>query len=331
MSKRPIDRKRESAGMIEITDPDDPSGITGMIVIGKSLHALKENSIYEIKMGDDIDPKRSNPDIPNTYQRVLGYGSASPLVQRILLTAHVLFNKSYLPKGFDSEEALKQAFAALKDVTAMHDIAWQLKSDQTEAMKGARKAKHGMPVPAVGNIAARFESFIQKADHAQQSLLSIMRLFYGNKTAKNFETLTERVCHQHGADDAFCQFLKASWPFLNAVRATRNCVEHETPAQRVAARDFELNHAGKVELPSIEIIHPKSGSPRSGLLDYMVELTDSVSSIFELMIAHACHRHVEEVAGIKFGVFELPNDKRGGHRARFCYGFFDGKQVIHAS
>jgi hypothetical protein len=111
-----------------------------------------------------------------------------------------------LPKGFDTEEALRQAFAALKDVTAMHDIAWQLKSDQTKAVKEARKAKHGMPVPAAGNIAACFGSFIQKADHAQQSLLSIMRLFYGTKTAKNFETLTEGVCHQSGADDEFCKF-----------------------------------------------------------------------------------------------------------------------------
>jgi hypothetical protein len=40
---------------------------------------------------------------------------------------------------------------------------------------------------------------------------------------------------------------------------------------------------------------------------------------------------VEKVAGIKFGVFELPDDKRGSAQARFCYGFFDGKQVIHAS
>jgi hypothetical protein len=30
VNKRPIDRKRESAGMIDIEDPDDPSGITGL-------------------------------------------------------------------------------------------------------------------------------------------------------------------------------------------------------------------------------------------------------------------------------------------------------------
>lgn len=329
MKKRPIDRKRDSAGMIEIDDPADPTGITGLIVINGTLHALKENSIYEIKMGDDIDPKRTNPDIPTTYQRVLNLGSKFPLVQRTLLAGQVLFNKNYLPKELNTDKAMTLAFSALKDIAAMLEIASELEANQAEAVQTAHKAKHGFPVPAVGNVAARFKSFIQKADHALQSLLAIMRLFYGREKAKNFEILAEYACHTYGADDPFCNLMNAILPFLKHVRAARNCAEHENPNQRALTKDFHLTEAGTLEAPSVEVVHPKTPAPELPLLAFMTETIEQLGLVFELMVAHACHKHIVQPSPFMIGVLELPDEQRvGQHQARFCYGVYQGDRVV---
>jgi hypothetical protein len=237
MEKRPIDRMRESAGMIEIDDPVDTSGITGLVVIGKALHALKDNSIYEIKLGDDIDPKRINAKIPKaSYQRAMALGSTSTLVQRTLLLGQVLFNKGYLPKGIDTEQAVTLAFTALQDFAAMQEIAEELAADQSKAVETMHKGKRGFAVPAVGNVAARFKSFIQKADHAEKSLLAIMRLFYGKDKAKNFESLAEFICHRHGVENPLCKLMREAQQFLQFVRNARNSAEHPNHKQKAVAK-----------------------------------------------------------------------------------------------
>ena len=60
---------------MDLKFPDDPSEITGMFGLGESLLIVKRKGIYAIKMADQIDPNRTNPNIPNTVQRFAPYGS----------------------------------------------------------------------------------------------------------------------------------------------------------------------------------------------------------------------------------------------------------------
>ena len=324
MNKRPIDRKRESAGMMEIEDPFDQTGITQLLVIGGQLHALKENSIYQVNLADDVDPKRTNINVPNSYQRVLDIGSGSPLVQRTLLTAHALLNKEHLSKGFDADKALSLAFSALADVAAMHEIVSAFEADQNGAVQGVRNAGHGLPIPTIGNVLARFKSFVQKADHAFQSLQQIMRLLYGNEKAKSFETLAEHVCHKYGADDPFCKLMSEALPFWKRVRAARNNVEHTIPKQEVIVKDFHLTDAVTIEVPTVEVIHPKHPTPPTNLLDFMVDTLEQLSLVFELMLASACHREAALAGGVPIGVMELSEKQKGRHRPRFAYAAYLG-------
>jgi hypothetical protein len=41
MTKRPIDRKRDAGGIMEIGTPDDQSGITAIFPIGDDLYVVK--------------------------------------------------------------------------------------------------------------------------------------------------------------------------------------------------------------------------------------------------------------------------------------------------
>jgi hypothetical protein len=97
--KSPIDHLRESAGHVDIGTPDDQSAIKGFVKIDDELYIVKELGIYRFKLADEIDPDRTNAQIPNVQERLLQYGAATPFVGRTFLTASKLFDQ----KWFKSE------------------------------------------------------------------------------------------------------------------------------------------------------------------------------------------------------------------------------------
>jgi hypothetical protein len=335
MPKRPIDLKRDAAGSIQVGAGDDPSRVTGMFPIGDHLHIIKEGGIYEIKLADQIDPDRTNIDVPNTQQRVLSYGSSSELVGRTLLTAKELFNDSYLPKSFDHKEALRLSFEALKDLAVMAELESKLLEDQQAALATVEEQGRGrsLALPSVANMAARCKDFIQKCDHSLQSLLSIIRLFYGRDAGKKwYEGFSDMVSHLYGPDDPFAKFLAAALPFLQFVRNTRNCVEHPKENERLVINDFSIGSDGLIVLPGIEIIHLRTPHPPISAAEFMHRVNQNVIEIHELTIVYICSKQVQPIGGFATQVVELPRDKRRQSHVRYSYGIYgeDGR-VIRAS
>jgi hypothetical protein len=101
--KRPIDRLRESALSMEVGEPDGP--ITGFVKIDDRLHIVTIRAIYRIMLADEIDPGRTNPNVPNAQQKVLDHGSESEMVGKTLLTAKQLFDSGVLSQEFDKAAA----------------------------------------------------------------------------------------------------------------------------------------------------------------------------------------------------------------------------------
>ncbi len=62
--KKPIDIIREQGGNTQIGTEED-GAIEEMLNVGERLLVIKERTVYEMKMADDIDPERTNPNIPN--------------------------------------------------------------------------------------------------------------------------------------------------------------------------------------------------------------------------------------------------------------------------
>ncbi|WP_144441538.1 hypothetical protein [Bradyrhizobium sp. CCGE-LA001] len=78
--------------------------------IGERLHTVKTDSIYRILLADEIDPDRTNINVPNSQQKVLDYGSDSPLVAKTLLTGKQLFEKGFLGPNFESTKVIELSF-----------------------------------------------------------------------------------------------------------------------------------------------------------------------------------------------------------------------------
>lgn len=335
--KSQVDRLRESGGMMEIGTADDSSAITAMLSLGDILYTIKENGIYAIKLADSIDPKRINPNIPNVQQRVLNYGSEFQIVGQTLLTARKLFNESFLPKSFDCTRAITLSLDALKDIVAMYEEmkAFQLSEDTEKVAFDNRQQKNGsLIMPAIGNVKARCMNFYQKADHASQSLFSIVKMFYEKEVgAGGFESLAKVVVQKYGKDDSFAKFAIDVAPRLKCIRNIRNCLEHPNPPNQIAnVRDFDLGSDGVISPPMIEARYRGEHYPMMPISWFMTDTVDGLSGVFENMIAFLCSKHVQQIGGFQAEVIEmLPEWKqRENIHVRFSYGIQMNGQIVPA-
>jgi len=328
MTKRPIDRKRDASVQMDIGTPDDQSAVTGIFPIGDDLYVVKERGIYEVKLADRIDPNRTNIAIPNTQQRVLNYGSDASVVGRTLLTAKELFNPTYLPKNLDLAEALRLCFETLRDLAAMLDVAGALEQDQLVATRAVRHnvQKGGaVALPSVGSIGARCKDFVQKSDHSLQSVLGMVRIFYGKDAGRQwFEGFTKLVSKRYGESDPFSQFLIGVVPFLKFIRNARNCVEHPKDSQRIVTRDFFPQADGTILPPTIEIIHPHTPMHATPVSDFMSRVQENLVAIVEQTIVFICSKHVRPpMAAFPVQIVEWPEENRSQKHVHYSYGLYD--------
>ena len=123
MDKRPIDLMRESGGAFKIESDSDDTPIQEMCTLNSGLALITKNAIYEVKLANQIDPKRENPNLPhNVQRRVLDVGADSALMGQTLLTANALFKGKFLPSFVDTHKAMSLIFDTLTDLVNM-DIA----------------------------------------------------------------------------------------------------------------------------------------------------------------------------------------------------------------
>jgi hypothetical protein len=109
---------RDSAGSFELDNPDDGTPIRETLSLNDSLLIFTDKCTYEVQLADQIDPKRTNPNLPhNVRRKLLDYGIQSEFVCKILLQAKVLFQKNILP--VDTARALELSLDALKELIAM--------------------------------------------------------------------------------------------------------------------------------------------------------------------------------------------------------------------
>lgn len=120
--KRSIDRKRDGAVTIELCDPDDKTSIRKMVSISGSLYCITDKSVFLTCLADEIDPARTNINIPSIYRRELEYGFTNETVQRVFLLAEALFVKTHLGHNCDCDAAILHSMSATKLLLEMSEI-----------------------------------------------------------------------------------------------------------------------------------------------------------------------------------------------------------------
>lgn len=132
MSKRPIDIKRDEAMSFTIGNGGEHA--KEMISLGDRMLTVTDKSVFETKLADQIDPGRTDINVPKAVQsRLIAYGSDHAIVCQTLLTAKALLGEGWLKSGFDKEAGLRVALQAAEHLAAMSNGHAQLRAEWERA------------------------------------------------------------------------------------------------------------------------------------------------------------------------------------------------------
>jgi hypothetical protein len=331
--KRPIDRKRESGGMADIGTKKD-GAIVKMIKIGERLLILKEKSIYEFVMADNIDPERTNIKLPNNiHKQIIDQGSESEIVSKVFLTANALFNKGKFDEDVDIQKALNLTLDLIQELAILEsEIESYLGKE--EEVSTEYELKRDKPVsysiPSIGNAKNRCTTIFQKADHIEQTLMKIITIFYPNDgltQQSHFPRLRDIIKGKYGETDSFTKFLESTLDFMKLIRNLRNALDHQL--EGVEIYDFELAANSDVLAPSIELDFKGSKLERQSLSEFLKILIPNYIHICELTIVHLAGRNFIPTL-MQQVIREIPEEKRRNKLVRYSFwsamgvgGYFD--------
>jgi hypothetical protein len=324
MEKRSIDIKRDSAGKFRLQAGDDDTGISEMFVLNDALLLATSKGLYEVKTADQIDPERTNPSLPHNLQRrILSLGTESELVGRTLLTAKILFLEKFLPPSVDVKNAMSFTFEVLKDIIAMDVEANDFQSaEKHEIEKAASRSSEpgSFTLPSMTDVETRCKTFFQKADHVEQALWDIVRIFYPTFQAKcHFDKLLDLAQNQYGSNDDFTKFIGEALPCLLMIRNVRDCLDHRN-AKGVILTNFFMRPDGTIDRPTIEVAFRGTKQPKVELALFLPAVVKSMLSVFETMIAFLCGKNPRAIAGLPIHVGFVTESRRRNKFVRYSFG-----------
>ena len=331
-TKRPIDKLRDSAGAFDINTPGDETAISGMMSIGdERLLIIKGKGIYEIKLADQIDPKRTNINTPSTIQKVLSYGSDDSWVGSVLLTANELLKKSIIGEQVDCDKILNMVLLISQDIAGALEVSESYSKKEQRALNSFDykiRADRSVILPSINDVSSMCKGFLQKSDHALRELFDIVKLFHSVVGAGGWDSLKAGVESAHDKVDNFLDFIEHVLPLLRLVRISRNCVEHPREGQNIEVSDFSLDPKNSLVPPLVTINHPKTPLKATPVSIFFNSTSHEIISIVELMLVYLCSRKVKPFAGFPVQVYEMPEDKLRSNYVTFVYGIPNGDTIL---
>jgi hypothetical protein len=138
--KHPFMPIRDGAGSFALDDPADGTAIKEMLSLPDRMLLVTEKCTYEVKLADQIDPKRTNPNLPhNVRRKILDYGINSEELCKTLLQAKALFKDGFL--NVDVKTAMTLTANALENFAAMDRSVKEFAGLQDDALEQLAQIK----------------------------------------------------------------------------------------------------------------------------------------------------------------------------------------------
>ncbi len=320
--KDPIDKKRESGGLAEIGTKDD-GAILEMPKIGERTFVVKDRSIYEFIMADDIDPERTNINLPNNIHKlVIDQGAESELVGRTFLTAKTLFKKEFFDKSIDLNKALLLSIEILQELNVLEkEISGFLNKEQDlcDDYEAKKEKNLSYSIPGFGDVETRLKTIFQKADHIEQILIEIIQIFFptlGITKQSHIPNFYDAIKVKYGEDDLFTQFLEPTVFFMKIIRAFRNALDHRLGTIKIF--DFELQKDSNVAAPSFELKHKDIKLDRQSISDFLKVIIPNLLFLFENTLVHMSFKTFTPNM-MANGIKEIPMDHRRYKHVKYSF------------
>jgi hypothetical protein len=319
--KRPVDLIRDRGGSADIGNSEDGAIIEMENIAGRLL-IIKERSVYELILADDIDPKRENPNLtPTSHRLVVSLGTQSEIFSRTFLQAKRLFRTEYLPSTIDVPQTLWLTLELVQEIAVLDKeindyIAIEKKASANYEDRTVKNLDHA--TPAIPDIKTRCKTIFQKADQAYQAQLALLRIFYPDFNKQSFYTnFLDFIKIKYGEQDQFTKFVTDVLPFIMLVRNIRNCLDHRRTETEI--KDFELLANSNIISPTIEINYLESELPRMSLSQFLPSVTENLVTIFENMIAFLTAKNLKSDRIMAGDIRVIPEDKRMNKHIKYSY------------
>jgi hypothetical protein len=271
-NKRPIDRQRETAITMNVGDEQEP--IKGFLSTEDALYTIKEKGVYKVQLADDIDPERTNPNIPNLSQKVLSAGDDNEIVARILLTVKCLFDEKNATVNPFVGRLFEQSIGLTRHVLELHEMISSLKEkiiQNKEAFEEREHEPNAFSLPSIPDLDKDLHNILVKVDKARDSILSLYRLHFLPEALQK-PSLDE---YEAAIQDRLSSEpeIKADWDatkkVLNLIRNIRNASEHRREGNQLKLKDFEMQPDGNVNSPILEIEHKDTPIEPVSVVDFL--------------------------------------------------------------
>ena len=320
-NKRPIDSMRNRGGHAEIGTSED-GAIMSMENIGGRLIIIKERSVYEVLMADDIDPNRDNPNVPPSSQKlIIDLGTESEMFSRTFLTAQSLFKSAHLLPAIDIPSALWLTMELAQEIHVLDMETEEYIAAETKAAAEYEDRKNKRldhAVPSIPDIKTRCKTIFQKADQAYQAQLALIRMFYPEFSLQSYYSqFTDFVDSKYGAQDPFTKFMRETLPFILLVRHIRNCLDHRRTETDI--KDFELQPDLSIISPTIEVNYLESKLPRVSLTQFLPSVSENLVAIFENIVAFLASKNLKGNRILPGEIRVIPEARRRNKYIKFAY------------
>ena len=311
---RPIDKARDSAGSARI--PPECGNIVTMKVIGDRMFLLAERCLSSGVFADQIDPRRTNPSLPQVIQqKELSFGVEHLFVRKTVGAAFELADQTHLPEAVGADDLLSIVLDAASSLASVVEVADELRQHQVE-MREASKARQltAAYLPRTPNIKAKVRQCLAALRDVEISVKRLVTLFYP-KDVQN-ESWDAKVkpamTAKHGDVEGFEEWRKAAWRALNEVAHHRHAMIHPAQNKSVTIHDYELQANGALLAPTIEIAHEASPVTRRDIVEFLDSQVANIAEVVEAMLGYLCDLNARNFLPIfETSVTALPD---GEHR-----------------
>lgn len=290
---RPIDRIRDSGGSARI--PEGHGNAVAVKVFGSRMYFLAERGVTSAVMADQIDPERTNANIPPVVQRTeLAYGLDTPFLQRTLCAAFELIDQTHLPNHVDKDALLTMALGVASDLASTTDTTKELLAHQAETRAKKLTAAY---LPRTDNIVGKVRQSLAHLRDVENAIKEMSLHFYPKAAANDpwDKGIRAAMVTVHGDQPEAMEHFEKLSSLLLAVADHRNAMIHPDATKRVTITDYELEAHGAIVAPTIEITHPRNPVPRHDVAQFLQSQVNSISHIYETFLGWLCDMNVRRI------------------------------------
>jgi hypothetical protein len=283
-----------------------------MVTVGSSLFIVGDKDIYVFIDADKIDPKRTNPRVPNVQQKVCDYGKKDNILGATLLTAERLIQPVYL-REIDHAQTMQLVFNCTQELIGLRSIAEKLQAEIEKALAGLNTDRANFIVPHTKNLVSDLRTYFEKTKQLFNQWCKIIKVFFPDAKGCYPDKLLHHLETVFTGDHPFKEFLKHVQQDFEFVLNCRNAVVHpETGLNELQVFDYTLKPDHTLLKPVFGLVYPNVDFKIWDVISFVSEMTLALIDYTEQLIGFsACYSpYAKDSGGFPKGIAFLPVERQ---------------------